>query len=84
MSKIYHLQDWNIFSDKNMLENLLKHILARLAIQIQSFFMQTSIISYYCRHPKYILCMLSLKEYKIGSIFKGVHFSFPGELAAME
>ena len=47
-------------------------------------FMQASIVSYYYRKLKYILCMFSLKEYKISSIYKGVHFSFLGELAAMK
>lgn len=46
--------------------------------------MQASIVSYYYRKLKYILCMFSLKEYKIGSIYKGVHFSFLGKLAAMK
>lgn len=46
--------------------------------------MQASIVNNYYRKLKYILCMFSLKEYKIGSIYKGVHFSFLGELAAMK
>lgn len=77
--------DWNIFSDINMLENLLQHILARLAIQIVLIFlMQTSTVSCFCIKLKYTLCMFSLKEYKIDSIYKGVHFSVPGEFAAMK